>query len=208
MKDNLLITEQEKFWAGSFGDDYIKRNQGKDFIATNLAIFAKILSRTHCIESVMEFGCNIGLNLRAIRQLLPQAELSAIEINDQAVEEIKKWGEVKIYHESILNFVPDYQRDFVFTNGVLIHINPDFLPQVYELLYQTSKKYICLAEYYNPTPMEMDYRGYEGKLFKRDFAGELLDKYNNLKLIDYGFSYYRDSNFPGGDLTWFLMEKM
>ena len=53
----------------------------------------------------------------------------------------------------------------------------------------------------------MAYRGHEGKLFKRDFAGELLDKYPDLKLIDYGFVYHRDTNFPQDDCTWFLLEK-
>ena len=44
-------------------------------------------------------------------------------------------------------------------------------------------------------------------LFKRDFAGELLDKYKNkLLLLDYGFIYHRDT-YPQDDLTWFLMEK-
>ena len=42
-----------------------------------------------------------------------------------------------------------------------------------------------LAEYYNPTPVSVLYRGHKGKLFKRDFAGEMLDKYNDLNIIDY-----------------------
>ena len=46
------------------------------------------------------------------------------------------------------------------------------------------QKYICIVEYYNPTPVEVIYRGHKGKLFKRDFAGEMLDKYRNLKLIN------------------------
>ena len=62
-------------------------------------------------------------------------------------------------------------------------------------------------EYYNPTPVEVTYRGNTGKLFKRDFAGELLDKYSDLELVDYGFIYHRDNCFPQDDITWFLMEK-
>ena len=34
-------TEQEKFWAEEFGNDYIKRNQGKNLLASNLKFFTK-----------------------------------------------------------------------------------------------------------------------------------------------------------------------
>ncbi|GAB6087505.1 hypothetical protein JCM11672_27770 [Alkaliphilus crotonatoxidans] len=133
--------------------------------------------------------------------------LSAIEINEQAANQLKELGNIKVYHQSILDFKPDYQRDFVLTKGVLIHINPQYLDQVYELLYQSSKKYICIAEYYNPTPVSVAYRGHENKLFKRDFAGEMLKKYKDLRLIKYGFVYRYDPNFPLDDITWFLLEK-
>ena len=53
--------------------------------------------------------------------------------------------------------------------------------------------------------MEVTYRGHTGRLFKRDFAGELLDKYQDLELLDYGFQYHRDYNFPSDDSTWFLL---
>ena len=202
-----LKTEQEKFWAGKFGDDYTGRNR-QHALSNNISLFSKIFSRTKSIGSVIEFGANIGLNLIAIKQLLPNVDLSAIEINKKSVKELRQFEGVKIYHQSILDFVVDYQRDFVFTKGVLIHINPNKLSYVYDLLYKTSKSYICLAEYYSPKPVEIDYRGHKNKLFKRDFAGEMLDRFKDLKLLDYGFIYHRDNNFPQDDINWFLLEKV
>ena len=55
---------------------------------------------------------------------------------------------------------------------------------------------------------KLPYRGHAGKLFKRDFAGELLERYADLSLVDYGFVYRRDPNFRQDDLTWFLLEKL
>jgi pseudaminic acid biosynthesis-associated methylase len=199
-------TEQEKFWAGSFGDDYTKRNQGRDMVAQNTALFAKILARTEAVSSVIEFGANIGLNLRAIRNLAPGAELSAVEINGPAVEELERSNDVQVYKQSILEFSPDRQWDFVLIKGVLIHIDPNCLSDVYDSLYEASKRYICVAEYYNPSPVEVVYRGHERKLFKRDFAGEILDKFKDVHLVDYGFVYHR-APFPQDDITWFLLEK-
>jgi pseudaminic acid biosynthesis-associated methylase len=145
--------------------------------------------------------------MQALRLLLPKVELSAIEINDKAVAELNKLDNLKIYHSSILDFQPDYQRDMALIKGVLIHINPDFLPKVYELLYTTAKRYICIVEYYNPTPVAIPYHGHEDKLFKRDFAGEMMDMYPKLELIEYGFGYNRDNNFLLGSGNWFLLEK-
>lgn len=200
-------TEQEAFWAGEFGNDYIVRNDTDRLIAGNISLFSKILSKTRNVKTIIEFGANIGLNLRAIQNLIPFSELSAIEINGNAINTLKSLKGIKTYHTSILNFTPDYQRDFVFIKTVLIHINPDMLPLVYDLLYQSTQKYICIAEYYNPTPVTVNYRGHTERLFKRDFAGEMLDRFKDLKLIDYGFTYRRDNTFDYDDINWFLLEK-
>ena len=51
------------------------------------------------------------------------------------------------------------------------------------------------------------YRGNDEKLYKRDFAGEILDSFSNIELRDYGFAYHKDANFPQDDITWFLLKK-
>jgi spore coat polysaccharide biosynthesis protein SpsF len=55
--------------------------------------------------------------------------------------------------------------------------------------------------------VSISYRGHSDRLFKRDFAGEMLDKYADLSLVDYGFCYKRDKAFPQDDITWFLLQK-
>ena len=57
-----------------------------------------------------------------------------------------------------------------------------------------SKKYILISEYYNPTPVQVTYRGHKNRLYKRDFAGDLLKKFKKIKLVDYGFIYKNDPN--------------
>lgn len=201
-------TEQEDFWAGQFGDEYSKRNVGERQVASNIALFTTILARCRDVRSLIEFGANIGLNLRALRTLAPQLELSAIEINASAVDELRAWGGAKsVHHGSILDFRSEERWDLALIKGVLIHINPEFLPRVYASLHRASGRYIAICEYYNPTPVEVPYRGHAGRLFKRDFAGEMLDAYPDLRLVDYGFVWRRDPAFPQDDATWFLLEK-
>jgi spore coat polysaccharide biosynthesis protein SpsF len=156
----------------------------------------------------MEFGANIGMNLKALKLMYPTQEQYGIEINADAVRELTHNIQPEhVYHSSILDFTPQRTWDLVLIKGVLIHINPDELPRVYERLVASCGKYLLLAEYYNPAPVSIPYRGHEDRLFKRDFAGEIMDKYPEMRLIDYGFAYHRDPNFPQDDINWFLMQK-
>lgn len=202
-------TEQEEFWAGNFGDLYINRNNKKNkWISSNIYLFSKIFKNINKCKSIIEFGSNIGLNLYAVKSLLPEIELNAIEINKKACLELENIVKKEnILNESIIEVNNLNKYDIVLIKGVLIHINPDELNIVYEKLYNASNKYIIVCEYFNPSPVTINYRGYKDRLFKRDFAGELLDKYDDLELIDYGFIYSRDKLFPQDDTTWFLLKK-
>ena len=59
-------TEQEQFWAGNFGVDYIERNKSAEYLASNLNFFSKAMQHIGRPASIIEFGANIGMNLRAI----------------------------------------------------------------------------------------------------------------------------------------------
>lgn len=201
-------TEQESFWAGAFGTEYIQRNQGDALLASNLDFFAKALRATRGVQTCIEFGANIGMNLKALKLLYPGFERHGIEINADAAHELAQViPPDHVYQSSILDFNPVQSWDLVLIKGVLIHINPDVLPQVYDKLVASSGRYLLVAEYYNPAPVAIPYRGHTDRLFKRDFAGEIMDRHPQMQLIDYGFAYRRDPSFPQDDITWFLMEK-
>jgi pseudaminic acid biosynthesis-associated methylase len=200
-------TPQENFWSGDFGLEYSKRVSDDRQVLSNIDMFSKIFKCTGKINSAVELGCNIGLNLRALNQINPEINLTGYEINEYAVNIVNSLNIAKIEHDTILSPIKNEDKyDLSFTKVVLIHINPDELESVYENLYNLSNKYILVVEYYNPSPVTVSYRGNEDRLFKRDFAGEMIDKYN-LRLLDYGFIYHRDNHFPLDDMTWFLMEK-
>ena len=201
-------TDQEAFWAGDFGTDYINRNHGDALLASNLDFFGKALRQARGVKNCIEFGANIGMNLKAIQLLHPGIDAHAIEINAEAAKQLGAViPQANVYHNSILNFEPLRQWDLTLIKGVLIHINPEMLAQVYDKLFATCGRYLFVAEYYNPAPVAIPYRGHSDRLFKRDFAGELMDRHPQLQLLDYGFAYRRDPNFPQDDITWFLMEK-
>lgn len=201
-------TEQEDFWAGEFGDAYINRNIADRIVAGNTAMLSQALGEAGPIKSVIEFGANIGLNLRSLRHLYPDAQLRGVEINPQAAEMLREVvGDPNVFEGSIFDFDTAVKSDLVLIKGVLIHINPEKLNETYEILHRSSSRYILVCEYYNPTPVSVTYRGHEDRLFKRDFAGEMLDRFPDLSLVKYGFVYRRDPSFPLDDISWFLLRK-
>ena len=201
-------TDQEAFWAGDFGTAYIDRNKGDALLASNLDFFAKALRQARGLASCIEFGANIGMNLRALKLLHPGQQQYGIEINPEAARQLGEVvGPANVMQQSILDYQPSRTFDLVLIKGVLIHINPDVLPDVYDRLVQSTGKYLLVGEYYNPAPVAINYRGHSDRLFKRDFAGEIMERHPNMQLVDYGFAYRRDPNFPQDDITWFLLER-
>ena len=199
-------TEQENFWAGEFGLNYIDRNNSEPLLYSKVAMWARMLQAANNVNSITELGCNIGLNLAALKRLQPSLKLSGYEINAEAARQAAEFNVAEIKQGSILEEIKDPKVDLTFTAGVLIHINPEYLDNVYSNLVNGSNRYVLVAEYYNPASTKINYRGHEDRLFKRDFAGDLIDNYG-LKLIDYGFVYKRDNWAPQDDITWFLLEK-
>jgi pseudaminic acid biosynthesis-associated methylase len=203
----IFKTKQEEFWVGDFGNEYSNRNQGDQLVNSNIYLFNQIFKTSLEIKSIVELGCNIGLNFKALKKINKNFELTGYEINKKALKEVTDLNLATVIEQSIIEPLPtNIQYDLSFTKGVLIHINPDNLHSAYENLYNLSKNYILVCEYYNVDPVTIDYRGHKKMMFKRDFAGEMIDKFK-LKLIDYGFIYKRDNYSPNDDAHWFLLKK-
>jgi len=217
-----MNNSEEQFWQGDFGNDYTARNI--NLVENNYQMFSKIfqydlLGNTDSlkgvkypysnIESIIEFGSGSGQNIQALQRIFPDAELSAVEINETAIMELTKvikYGD-NIYQMSILDYKKEYHTyDLVLSKGLLIHIHPDNIQKAYEVLYNASNKYILLAEYYSPARREILYRGEHNKLWAFNFWGEFQKKYPDLKVVDYMFISKYDK-YPQDDLTAVLFSK-
>ena len=197
------MNNQEALWQGDFGNAYTIR-QSHNLLATRV-FFRNALREAHFTNlRALEFGAGIGHNLLALKKMYEGSWLSGLEINEEAFGELQIVANESI-HGSILEFEPRQEWDLVFTKGLLIHLHPDDLPKAYETIYECSKQYILLCEYFSPEPAAIEYRGEKEALWKRDFAGDMLDKFP-LKFLDYGFVWTRDK-YPQDDIHWVLMER-
>lgn len=206
------VIRPEKFWTGQAGNDYIDRQPEQYMRASYTAMWAKILARTTDIETVLEVGASVGVNLMAIRRLIPGVQVAAIEPNREAAARLRQHG-VPTMETPLQEWSPPHEpqpfdgADLVFTRGVLIHIPPEDLVPALQRIINASRRWIVLAEYYAPQSAELEYRGRTGLLWKNDYAGMALKMNPRLHLVDYGFIYRRDPMFSQDDLTWFLLEK-
>lgn len=192
------------FWSGEFGDKYHARNN-RDLIKNNIALFEKIFFNNLTVYpySILEFGAGTGLNIWALKKIFPIALYSAVEINKNACKELDTIPQINVINSSART---QEKHDLVLTKGFLIHIPPEEIEDIYNAIYESADKYILMCEYFNPTLIEVKYRGNNGRMWKRDFAGDMLERNRDLQLLDYGFAYKRDE-FPQDNLNWFLLEK-
>jgi len=201
---------QEQFWKGEFGSQYIKRNSSDKLFDSNCAFFRKALAKADDWSSVIEFGANIGINLRALRSFIPNLSGLAIEINHDAcklLRDLKHIADIEVFEGSALDYSVMTQYDLALTKGFLIHIAPENLPEIYRKIYHSSRRYILICEYFNPIPVAVNYQGNSNVLWKRDFADDLLEMFPALEVIDYGFVWDQDPIMPQDNITYFLMEK-
>jgi len=79
------LSDQELFWRGTFGDEYIKRNFSDELLKAKSQLYSKVLgNRIEKISSCIELGANVGLNLDALKVLSPDMETTGVEINRNA----------------------------------------------------------------------------------------------------------------------------
>jgi pseudaminic acid biosynthesis-associated methylase len=198
-------------WKGAFGDDYVERNApSREAMAARLKMWSRILAAfaDDAPSSILEVGCNLGLNLRALGQLSP-ARLAGLEPNAKARQRLIEDGvvpsdQVRDGDAAALPYA-DAAFDLVFTSGVLIHIDPERLASVYREIHRVSARFVLSVEYYSEQPMTTRYRGRDDLLFKRDFGTLWLESFPDLRIRDYGFFWRAATGLD--NLNWWLLEK-
>lgn len=188
-----------EFWEGSFGNDYVDRNR-VDW-AKRVPFWRSLIPDD--VTTILEVGCNIGGNLKAIRAAVDIKPVG-VDVNEKALLEAAGAGfEVhRMPGHEVSCRLGTGVFDLVFTAGVLIHVAPEELQWTMRAIVNASRKYVVAVEYAHPEETEVEYRGHDGKLWKRPF-GRLYEAMG-LKTIGFGFV----SDDKGFDrCTYWLLEK-
>ena len=83
----MKFTNQELFWKGKQGDNYINRN-AIGYRAFNIG--RNLLRNKIDIKSAAEIGPNIGHNLNVVKNIYPNIETFGIEINKKLIKNSEK----------------------------------------------------------------------------------------------------------------------
>lgn len=205
-----IRTDQELFWATDYSKEYIRKNDEFD---SKILIdgWNNILRNIAGPRSILECGANIGRNIYALNEIFPKSSMTAIEISPDAASILReRYDNLTVINSSIKESnLPPNSFDLVYTMGVLIHINPaELLENISKILSYTSR-YLVVGEYFNRTPISIDYQNQKDRLFKRDFGRFIIDNFGkDLKIVDYGFLWgylYESGGFD--DITWWVFEK-
>ena len=193
----------ESLWSGKFGDAYIERNRPEGNIGEPFwrKVFAEFDAQT-----VLEVGCNIGVNLRCIAALRTPQQVYGIDINRKALKELRTTLPDVNAIWSPGRELPFRDRwfDLVFTMGVLIHQPESTLPLVMAEIVRCSRRYVLCGEYFAEETTEVPYRDQSGALFKRDYGRIYQELFPSLRLLRRGF-LGRDEGWD--DITYWIFEK-
>lgn len=134
--DNKQTQYAVEQWRGRFGAEYITRNQATtDAVNQATEVFRRIICNTGIdreVESILEVGANVGINLRGLRNLLgDRLKIAALEPNTNAVEILKTATDLNLAQviESTCYEIPapDNSFDLVFTR---IAVETRFRPKI------------------------------------------------------------------------------
>ncbi|MCA9250380.1 MAG: methyltransferase domain-containing protein [Phycisphaerae bacterium] len=193
----------QRMWAGEFGKAYVARNCDAD---ERSGAFHHDLCQRLGVRTVLEVGCNIGLNLTQIDR---DASIDSygIDIGGEALQRAReRLNRVRLSRACAYQLpFDDGAFDLVFTCGVLIHLPPSDLTTALHEIVRVSRRYIWCGEYASDEPTELPYRGMNGALFKRDFGQAYKEAVPELSEIDRGFLAKGETPFD--DLTWWLFDR-
>jgi SAM-dependent methyltransferase len=103
------------------------------------------------LKSVLDYGCGYGVNLKILKDINKDLELNAMEVSENKIKMLNIINE-NIYKMSIrfiemnkLNNLTN-RFDFVFTDAVLIYVNPNNIKKLLKQLIDSSKKKILFHE--------------------------------------------------------------
>ena len=117
-----------------------------------------------------------------------------IDINRMAVDNAKRFTGFDVVEGNVFKLpFRDNYFDLVFTDGLLIHINPDDLVDAMSEIYRVSNYYVMGIEYYDKVMKMIRYHGLDNVLWKGNYC-DIYQKHFGLVLLAKKKLCYKDSD--------------
>jgi SAM-dependent methyltransferase len=178
--DETEASQAKRYWSSLKVPEFYKQPQ------THWSSFIAVQVLRLKPRSVLEFGCNVGRNLAAIRESDPSVSLSGVDINAEAVAFGRNDRDLNLSQadETFVEKQPDDSFDVIFTVSVLDHV-PNPKPILKEMV-RVARLGVLLLE---PS------LGEEGKVLKN--ASNQAKSINEATPYSYSWDYARlCADFP------------
>lgn len=178
--------ELEELWKGEFGNAYVGRNAAP--VEARTPFWRGVVER-YAPRRMLEVGCAHGENLRHLSSFLPAEKLWGADINQQALTTLRSTvpGVNAVWSPARHLPFRDGYFDFVYTMALLIHQPDDTLPLVMNEIVRCSSRWILCGEYAAEERTDVNYRGLDGILIKRDYGRLYPQLFPGLELREEGY---------------------
>lgn len=188
------------WWDKSEGERYAHRWMKRfDFERPEAyanATYLKHLLKFSDVSSVLEVGCNLGLNLVVLERWRPLWHLEGCDISREAIEigKEKTGFPLRLANITALPYEPR-SFDLVFTFGVVTHIPTRDVSKAIGELQRVARKYVVMIE---PDSRLKEHQSawnqgnYAGRcsLFSHDYARILAEMHMSFSIVDVGHPFY------------------
>lgn len=141
-------------------------------------------------DNALEIGCASGPNLYLLAKKIPQAKFYGIDISKKAVEigqkYFKKENIKNVFLEAgkaeNLKKFQDKSIDIIFTDAVLVCIDPEKIDSVIKEIFRVAKKAIIFCEWHtdSPNPLYVDHWAHNYKLLLTKFVSDKKIKFTKI----------------------------
>ncbi|SFV87485.1 hypothetical protein MNB_SUP05-SYMBIONT-5-102 [hydrothermal vent metagenome] len=134
------------------------------------------------VASILDVGCGVGGNLIKLREFLPKAKLTGVDINATAIASTKEYFATNNDKNVVLKSMDltklkdfnDDEFDVVFTDAVLMFIAPSDIDNVIQDFIRIARQGIVLHEYHQNS-LKTDY--FDGGRWVYDYV-QLFEKHH------------------------------
>lgn len=138
--------DEEGDWIKGYWDS--RNHSHRNFLIERICKFSP--------SSILEIGCNCGPNLYLLAKKFPDAEITGIDINPLAIQKGNEWFaqegisnvKLSVGKADNLGGFQDKSFDIVFTDAVLMYIEPDKIEGVIKEMLRIRRKALILLEQY------------------------------------------------------------
>ena len=145
-----------KFFKYKFDDSYVSVDFNALFNLENsetekyrLKLFDKVNLKK--VNTILDYGCGYGINLKVLKDINPKFILNGMDISKKDLRMLEILNNnlfkinINILDQNKLKNL-ESKFDLVFTDAVLIYVNPSTIKHYVKNLINSSKKYLLFHE--------------------------------------------------------------